>query len=89
MSVERTDQKVIGPGAADIRVIDLAVIVPHAVSLISAAAVSYTHLRYQKGFGMIRDELNLNPEHRPHDGRKHFVTMAKKYGVDEYAIRCV
>ncbi len=31
---------------------------------------------------MIRDELNLNPEHRPHDGRKHFVTMAKKYGVD-------
>lgn len=38
-------------------------------------------------FGMIRDELNLNPEHRPHDGRKHFVTMAKKYGVDEYAIK--
>ena len=36
---------------------------------------------------MIRDELNLNPEHRPHDGRKHFVTMAKKYGVDEYAIK--
>lgn len=25
--------------------------------------------------------------HRPHDGRKHFVTMAKKYGVDEYAIK--
>ena len=24
---------------------------------------------------------------RPHDGRKHFVTMAKKYGVDEYAIK--
>ena len=22
-----------------------------------------------------------------HDGRKHFVTMAKKYGVDEYAIK--
>ena len=21
------------------------------------------------------------------DGRKHFVTMAKKYGVDEYAIK--
>lgn len=46
-----------------------------------------TYARYQKGFGMIRDELNLNPEHRPHDGRKHFVTMAKKYGVDEYAIK--
>ena len=46
-----------------------------------------TYNRYQKVFGMIRDELKLNPEHRPHDGRKHFVTMAKKYGVDEYAIK--
>lgn len=46
-----------------------------------------TYARYQKGFGMIRDELKLNPEHRPHDGRKHFVTMAKKYGLDEYAIK--
>lgn len=48
---------------------------------------SLTYAQYQKGFSMIRDELNLNPEHRPHDGRKHFVTMAKKYGVDEYAIK--
>lgn len=48
---------------------------------------SLTYARYQKGFSMIRDELNLNPEHRPHDGRKHFVTMAKKYGIDEYAIK--
>lgn len=47
--------------------------------------LSYT--RYQKGFSMVRDELKLNPEHRPHDGRKHFVTMAKKAGVDEYAIK--
>lgn len=46
-----------------------------------------TYARYQKGFSMIRDELKLNPAHRPHDGRKHFVTMAKKYGVDEYAIK--
>lgn len=46
-----------------------------------------SYQRYQKAFGMIITELNLNPEHRPHDGRKHFVTMAKKYGVDEYAIK--
>lgn len=46
-----------------------------------------TYQRYQKGFGMVRDELKLNPEHRPHDGRKHFVTMAKKAKVDEYAIK--
>lgn len=36
---------------------------------------------------MVRDELKLNPEHRPHDGRKHFVTTAKKAGADEYAIK--
>lgn len=50
-------------------------------------STALTYARYQKGFGMIRDELKLNPEHRPHDGRKHFVTMAKKYGIDEYAIK--
>ena len=29
----------------------------------------------------------LNPKHKAHDGRKHFVTIAKKYNVDEYAIK--
>ena len=38
---------------------------------------------------MLKEELHLNPDHRPHDGRKHFVTMAKKYGVDEYAIKYI
>lgn len=46
-----------------------------------------TYARYKKGFDMIQDELKINPKHRPHDGRKHFVTMAKKYGIDEYAIK--
>ena len=34
-------------------------------------------------------ELKLNPEHRPHDGRKHFITLAKEAGVDEYAIKLI
>lgn len=46
-----------------------------------------TYARYQKAFERIRDELKLSPNHRPHDGRTHFVTMAKRYGVDEYAIK--
>ena len=46
-----------------------------------------TYARYQKAFERIRDELKLNPNHRPHDCRTHFVTMAKRYGVDEYAIK--
>lgn len=49
--------------------------------------IKLTYARYQKAFERIRDELKLNPEHRPHDGRTHFVTMAKRYGVDEYAIK--
>jgi integrase len=27
------------------------------------------------------------PEHRLHDGRKQFVTMAKMAGMDEYALK--
>ena len=49
--------------------------------------IKLTYSRYQQAFERIRIELNLNPDHRPHDGRKHFVTAAKKYGVDEYAIK--
>lgn len=50
-------------------------------------STTLSYARYKSGFNTIRDELNLNPAHRPHDGRKHFVTMAKKYNVDEYAIK--
>lgn len=33
--------------------------------------------------------LGLNPDHKPHDPRKQFVTMAKRYDVDEYVIKLV
>ena len=42
---------------------------------------------YLKLFQNIISQLGLNPLHRPHDPRKHFVTMAKKYNLDEYAIK--
>lgn len=35
------------------------------------------------------ERLGLNPEHRSHDGRKQFITIAKKYKVDEYAIKYI
>ena len=38
-------------------------------------------------FNTIKKDLMLDPDHRPHDPRMHFVTMAKRYGVDEYAIK--
>lgn len=47
--------------------------------------LSYDQLSYR--FKNIVKELKLNPKHKPHDGRKHFVTMAKKYKVDEYALK--
>lgn len=49
--------------------------------------LKFTYDKYQQRFKKIRDELNLNPDHRAHDGRMQFITMAKKYGVDEYAIK--
>ncbi len=35
------------------------------------------------------NELGLSTEHRAHDPRKHFITMAKKYKVDKYAIKYI
>ena len=46
-----------------------------------------TYDKYAYRYSSIIKLLNLNPEHRPHDPRKQFATMAKKYGVDEYAIK--
>ena len=40
-------------------------------------------------FRKIVKELELDERHRAHDGRKHFVTQAKKYGVDEFAIKYI
>ena len=52
-------------------------------------SIKLTYGRYKKAFDQIQEDLKLDANHRPHDGRKHFVTMAKKYGVDEYAIKYI
>lgn len=49
--------------------------------------VTLTYDKYRKRFNKLRDELKLNPHHRAHDPRMQFITMAKKYSVDEYAIK--
>ena len=53
------------------------------------SSIAFTYDKYQKRFIKIRDELGLNSLHRAHDGRMHFITMAKKYEVDEYAIKYI
>ena len=47
--------------------------------------LTYDKLRHR--FEAMVKEVHLNPEHRAHDGRKTFVTLCKKYNVDEYAIK--
>jgi integrase len=46
---------------------------------------TYDKLRYK--YKQVVIKLGLDLKHRPHDGRVHFITNAKKYGVDEYAIK--
>lgn len=45
------------------------------------------YYQYANRFAEIVESLGLNSNHRPHDCRVTFVTMAKKYQVDEYAIK--
>lgn len=46
-----------------------------------------TYDKYAHRFKKAIEQLNLNPEHRPHDPRNTFITRAKKAGVDEYALK--
>lgn len=48
-----------------------------------------TYSSYRYNFNQVTKKLGINPQHRPHDCRKHFVTMAKEYNVDEYAIKYI
>lgn len=49
----------------------------------------YTYTSYHRMFTHMLNLLSLNTDHRPHDGRKQFVTMAKNCRVDEYAIKYI
>ena len=46
-----------------------------------------TYDKYRHRLEKIIKELELNPEHRAHDGRVQFATMAKRNNVDEYALK--
>lgn len=46
-----------------------------------------TYYMYRESFIRAMHSLGLNTEHTPHDCRKTFITLAKKYHVDEYAIK--
>lgn len=48
-----------------------------------------TYDKYSKRFEKVITALGLNPEHRPHDPRKTFVTAAKKAKIDNNAIKAM
>lgn len=52
----------------------------------SGSTMTYDKYKYRFD-SVVIDMLRLDPNHRPHDPRTTFVTMAKKAGVDEYAIK--
>lgn len=47
----------------------------------------FTYDKYRLRMKNLMSELGLNFEHKAHDGRVQFITMAKKYNVNEYAIK--
>lgn len=46
-----------------------------------------TYDKYANRFDKVIEALELNPNHRPHDPRKTFITRAKRAGMDEYALK--
>lgn len=52
-----------------------------------AGSWKLTYDKYAKRFDKVIEQLGLNPEHRPHDPRKTFITNAKKSGMDKNAIK--
>lgn len=46
-----------------------------------------TYDKYANRFAKVIQELSLKPEHRPHDPRMTFITMAKKAGIADAAIK--
>lgn len=46
-----------------------------------------TYKTYARRFDETLAKYKLNAQHRPHDPRKTFVTLAKRKGLDEYAIK--
>ncbi len=46
-----------------------------------------SYYTYRQSFNRIEKEIGLSAGHKLHDGRKTFITLAKKYNVNEYAIK--
>jgi len=59
----------------------------YLINATDSCSLVFTYDKYNARFKHAIEELNMNPEHRPHDPRKQFVTMANEARVNEYAIK--
>ena len=59
----------------------------HSEYLVNGTEGNLNYAKYARTMLKYFQELNISHEHRAHDPRKHFITMCKKYNVDEYAIK--
>ena len=58
--------------------------------LMSSRRYKHINLQYSDYrvlFMEIIKSLQFNSDHRPHDPRKTFITLAKNFGVDKYTIK--
>lgn len=54
----------------------------------SRNGMKMTYDKYAYRFNaVILEHFKMNPDHRPHDPRNTFITMAKRAGVDKYAVK--
>ena len=51
------------------------------------SSLKLTYDKYRHRIDKIIEQLELNPDHRAHDGRIQFATMAKAAEVNEYAVK--
>lgn len=49
--------------------------------------VELTYAKYRYRFRLVMEALHMDSDHRPHDPRKQYISMAKRAGVDEYALK--
>ncbi len=62
-------------------------LIEHFYNKDSKYLVNMTYRIYYKKFKRALESTKISDNHKPHDCRKQFVTLAKKYNVDEYAIK--
>lgn len=60
---------------------------PYLVTTTDARNMHLSYDKYYQRFMEIVRTLKLNPDHKPHDPRKQFVTMANDANMNEYAIK--